>query len=97
MKSSTRIVLAFIIGLFLGVVIPIINGMGLLLALQSGFIFAILVAIIVSMLSWGIDIAMSKGYPDWAGFFLVFFLNIFGLLLLAILPNKAKLLTGLSK
>ena len=89
MKSGIRIVLAFIIGLLVGSVISFLNGRGLLLSIKAGFSFAVFVAFVVSMLSWGIDIAVKKGYPDWVGFFLVLVLNILGLLILAILPNKA--------
>jgi hypothetical protein len=89
MKSSTRIFIALIVSFVLGFAISLLNGQSLVSALQSGFFFAVLVAVIVAMLSWGIDIAVKKGYPDWAGFFLVLILNVFGLLLLAILPNRS--------
>jgi hypothetical protein len=56
--------------------------------LQAGFIFAVLVGIIVAMLSWGIDIAVKKGYPAWVGLFLVLFLNVFGLVIIAVLPDR---------
>ena len=89
MKASTRIFIAFIVSLILGFSISLLNGHSQVSALQSGCFFAVLVAIIVAMLSWGIDIAAKKGYPDWVGFFVVLILNVFGLLLLAILPNKS--------
>ena len=89
MKASTRIFIAFFVSLILGFSISLLNGRSQAPALQSGFFFAVLVAIIVAMLSWGIDIAVKKGYPDWVGFFVVLILNVFGLLLLAILPNKS--------
>ena len=88
MKSSTRIFIGIIVSFLLGFAISLINGRSLASALQAGFLFAVLVGIIVAMLSWGIDIAVKKGYPDWVGFFLVFFLNVVGLLILAVLPNK---------
>lgn len=88
MKSSARIVLAFILGFLLGFVISLSNRRDLALSFQSGFIFAVIVAFVVAMLSWGIDIAVRKGYPAWAGFLLVLILNVLGLLLLVILPDK---------
>ncbi len=88
MTSSTRIFLAFVISFPLSVVISLSNRQGLVLSLQSGFVFSIIVTFIVSILSWGIDIAVKKGYPRWAGFLLVLIFNVFGLVLLAILPNK---------
>ena len=88
MKSSTRILLALIISFLLSVFISFSNGRDLLLSLQSGFIFAIIVATIVAMLSWGMDIAVEKGYSGWVDFLLVLILNVLGLVLLAVVPNK---------
>jgi len=89
MKSSTRIFIGFIVSFLLGFAISLLNGRTLVSALQASFLFAVLVGIIVAMLSWGIDIAVKKGYPAWLGFFLVLFLNVFGLLILVVLPNRA--------
>ena len=89
MKSSTRIFTGFILSFLLGFAISLLNGRGLASAFQAGFFFAVLVGVIVAMLSWSIDIAVKKGYPAWVGFFLVLFLNVFGLLILAVLPNRA--------
>jgi len=89
MKSNTRIFIGFIIGFLLGFAISLLNGRTLASALQAGFLFAVLVGIIVALLSWGIDIAVKKGYPAWVGFSLVLFLNVFGLVILAVLPDKA--------
>ena len=88
MKSSNRIVLAFIIGFLAGVFISLSNGRDLLSSLLSGFIIAIITVAIVILLSWGIDIAVKKGYPGWLGFVLVLIFNVFGLMLLAVLRNK---------
>jgi hypothetical protein len=88
MTSSKRIFLAFVISFPLSVVISLVNEQGLVLSLQSGFVFSIIVTFIVSILSWGIDIAVKKGYPKWAGFLFVLIFNVFGLAFLAILPNK---------
>jgi len=89
MKSSTRIFIGFMVSFLLGFAISLLNGQSMASALQAGFFFAVLVGIIVAMLSWGIDIAVKKGYPAWLGFFLVLFLNVFGLLILAVLPDRA--------
>jgi hypothetical protein len=88
MKTSTRIVLAFLISFLLGVIFPLFKGQDLLSSLQSGSIFALIVVTIVAILSCGIDIAVKKGYPSWVGFLLVLILNILGLAILAILPSK---------
>jgi len=97
MKSSIRIILSFVISFILGVVISLSNGRDLLSSLQSAFIFAIIVATIIAMLSWGIDIAVKKGYSDWVGFLLVLILNILGLVILAVLPNKTTGINHVSK
>jgi len=89
MKSSTRIFIGFMVSFLLVFAISLLNGQSMASALQAGFFFAVLVGIIVAMLSWGIDIAVKKGYPAWLGFFLVLFLNVFGLLILAVLPDRA--------
>jgi hypothetical protein len=88
MKSNTRIVLAFVISFILTVVLAYLNGRGLLTALQSGFGFAILTTFLVAILSWGIDLAERKGFPGWAGFLLALIFNVFGLLILIILPGR---------
>ena len=97
MKSSMRIMFSFIISFILGVVISLSNGQDLLSSLQSAFIFAIIVATLVAMLSWGIDIAVKKGYSNWGGFLLVLILNILGLVILAVLPNKTTVINQVSK
>jgi hypothetical protein len=92
-----RIMLSFIISFILGVVISLSNGRDLLSSLQSAFIFAIIAATIIAMLSWGIDIAVKKGYSNWVGFLLVLILNILGLAILAVLPNKTTGINHVSK
>jgi hypothetical protein len=97
MKSSIRIILSFIISFILGVVISLSNGRDLLSSLQSAFIFAIIAATIVAMLSWGIGIAVKKGYSNWVGFLLVLILNILGLAILVVLPKKTTVIDQVSK
>jgi hypothetical protein len=91
MKSNTRIVMAFVISFTLTVVLACVNGQTLLAALQSAFGFAILTTFLVTMLSWGIELAERKGFPGWAGFLLVLIFNVFGLLILIILPARTAL------
>ena len=97
MKSSVRIVLAFIISFLPSTFISLLNGRDLFLSFQYGFIFAVLVTVMVAILSWGIDFAVAKGYPGWSGFLLVLILNVFGLFLLAVIPNKPAATNNVSK
>ena len=88
MKTNTRIILALIISFLAGFILALLNGRSLLLSLQSALFFTIIVTTIVAILSWGMDIAVKKGYPAWVGFLLALFLNVFGLAILAVLPTK---------
>ncbi len=88
MDSKTRIVLAFVLGYCISLIVSILNGRAFFLALQSSLAFAVIVTVIVALLSWGMEIAAHKGYSEWLGFWLVLILNVFGLLLLVILPQK---------
>ena len=87
-KSTIRTVLAFVISFFIAVFYSSSNGRDIPLSIQSGFVLAIITTTIVAILSWGIEIAVRKGYPSWLGFLLALILNVFGLVVLAILPNK---------
>jgi hypothetical protein len=87
MNSWIRIGLALVLGFLIGMGIPLANGQDLLFALRAGLQFALLIGVIVAILSWGVDIAVEKGYPSWLGFLLVLCLNILGLILLVILPS----------
>lgn len=89
MNSTIRILLALALGFVSGFVIPLGNGQDLLWALQSGLGFALLIGCIVAILSWGMDIAIEKGYPGWMGFLLALVFNVVGLLLLVLLPGRA--------
>jgi uncharacterized membrane protein len=90
MKSWILILLALVLGFFVGMGVSLANGKDLLFALQRGVIFALLVGVIVAILSWGVDTADEKGYPSWLGFLLVFCFNIFGLIILALLPSHTR-------
>ena len=87
-KSIIRIVLAFVISFLVAVFFSYSNGRDLPISLQMGFFLAIVTATLVAILSWGIEIAVMKGYPGWWGFLLALIFNIFGIVVLAILPNK---------
>jgi len=88
MKTNTRIVLALVISFLAGFILALLNGRSLFLSLQSALFFTIIVTTIVAILSWGMDIAVKKGYPAWVGVLLALFLNVFGLAILAVLPTK---------
>ena len=88
MKSKTRIFLALVISFLAGFVLALLNGRDLLASLQSAMFFAIIATAIVAILTWGMDIAVKKGYPAWVGFLLALFLNVIGLAILAVLPTK---------
>ena len=91
MTTNKRIMAALIISFLTAIVFSMFNGRDFPSAIQAGFIFAPTVAIVVAILSWGMDIALKKGCPDWMCFLLVLILNVFGLLILAVLPDKAPL------
>jgi len=86
MNTWTRTGLALVLGLCIGTFTSFVNGRDFVSALQTGFGFALLVGFIVALLSCGMDIALEKGYPGWLGFLLVLCLNIFGLVIIALLP-----------
>lgn len=88
MNSWIRIGLALVLGLLIGAVTSFVNGRDPVSAMQTGLGFALLVAVVVAILSWGMDMALEKGYPGWLGFLLALFLNIAGLVILALLPSR---------
>ena len=50
--------------------------------------FGILVAAIVALLAWASETAEQKGYPSWLGFWLVAILNILGMFIVWLLPDR---------
>src|SRR5262245_21863530 len=86
MNTWTRTALALVLGLPIGTFVSFVNGRDFISALQAGFGFALIVGFIIAFLSWGMEIALDKGYPGWLGFLLVLCLNIFGLIILVLLP-----------
>jgi len=91
MNSWIRIGLALVLGFLLGVGVSLINGQGLFITLKAGFFLALLSGVIVAILSWGVDMAVEKGYPGWAGFLLSLCLNIVGLIILVLLPARTQI------
>ena len=89
MNSGIRIVLSLCLAFVIAVPVSLLNGRDWVSALQAGLGFAVLVGTIVAILSWGMDIAIEKGYPAWFGFILALILNVFGLIILALLPTHA--------
>ena len=87
MNSGIRIVLGLCLAFVVAVPISLSNGRDWVSALQAGVGFALLVGTIVAIQSWGMDIAVEKGYPGWFGFCLALLLNVFGLVILALLPT----------
>lgn len=88
MNSWIRIGLAGVLSFLLSLGVALANGQNLLAALQAGLVIALLTGAIVAILSWGMDMAVAKGYPGWLGFLLALCLNILGLIVLALLPDR---------
>jgi hypothetical protein len=84
--------LAIFLGYTIALVISLLNGRTLIQALYAAAVFAAVTGIIVGVLSWAVEYAMRRGYPGWLGFILVFFLNILGIIILFLLPNRQQTL-----
>jgi hypothetical protein len=89
MSLKRRIGLAFTLGLFIGINIAMSNGANLQTAITEGLIFSLIISAVVALISWGLKLTTEKGYPVWVGFVLVLFLNIIGILILLLLPNRS--------
>jgi hypothetical protein len=88
MKSGTRIGLAFVLGSLTGLLFSLSNGHDFLSALQPAFFFGILTMSLVTLLTQGMALARRKGYAEWVGFVPVLVLNVFGLIVLMLLPKR---------
>lgn len=86
-RSSTRIAVAALGGMILGVVVSLINGRDSVAALIGGVQFSILLALIVAIIDWAVGISTRKGYGPWLGVVLVVFLNVLGAVILLILTD----------
>jgi len=65
------------------------SGVALAAAAFSSVLFAIVaLAIGVAVLYWGYWIAKQRGYSAWLGLALAFFLGLFGIIILYVLPTK---------
>jgi drug/metabolite transporter (DMT)-like permease len=88
LSTKQRTLISLALGIIAGFVFSLINGRDVPTSLLSALIFGILVAAIVAVLSWAMEYAQRKGYPGWMGFLLVLFLNIVGVLILWLLPER---------
>ncbi|MEJ2709962.1 MAG: hypothetical protein P8074_20290 [Anaerolineales bacterium] len=89
MNSTTRrTIISLILGFSIGFLFSIRNGRDIQTSLLSALVFSLLVAVIVAVLSWSIEYAERKGYPGWLGFVLVLCLNVIGVLILFLLPER---------
>lgn len=86
---TERILLAVLASLVVGLVISLINGMDILSAIKGALIFSVFTGAVVAVLSWAVDYAREKGYSTWLAIFLVLFLNVFGILILLLLPDRS--------
>jgi SNF family Na+-dependent transporter len=86
--KTERTILTVLITFVVGLVIALNNGLGLFSAVRGAFIISVLTGAIVAVLAWGVDIAKQKGYSGTLGFISILLLNVFGILLLLLLPPK---------
>lgn len=89
-SSSTRILIAALLGLFSGFIVSLVNGKDLFPAFISGIQFSIIVVLVVIVLSWASGVSEKKGYDQWVGILLVLIFNIFGIIILGCLPTKKR-------
>jgi multisubunit Na+/H+ antiporter MnhB subunit len=90
MQTKTRIIFALLIGFVTGLAVSYTNKPDLISSLQAGVFLALITGVAVAMLSWGMDTAEKKGYPGWLGFMLVLVLNVFGVMIVDLLPVRSK-------
>ena len=90
MGTLKRIGIASAVALLIGANISLSNGNPLTTAIRDGLLFSIVVAYIVAIIAWGLKLSAAKGYPVWAGFGLALFLNIIGIAVLWLLPDRKK-------
>jgi uncharacterized membrane protein len=76
-----------------GMIVCMFNQLRLGDAMLRSLSFGILVAVIVSILAWASEAAEQKGYPSWLGFWLAVILNVFGILIIWLLPDQDNKLT----
>lgn len=86
--TRRRTLISLVLGLTIGFLVSILNGRDVQTSLLSALVYGLLIAVIVAVLSWSVEYAQRKGYPGWVGFLLVLFLNVVGLLILFLLPER---------
>lgn len=87
-RREKRIVVLTFLVLLAAFVITLANRQNVALALQNAFVFAGVVGLLMVLLHIGASIAERKSYPTWLGVVLTLFLNIIGLMILLVLPDR---------
>lgn len=86
--TARRTLISLILGFSIAFLFSIRNGREFPTALLSALVFGLLTAVTVAVLSWSIEYAERKGYPGWLGFLLVLCLNLVGVVILFLLPER---------
>lgn len=87
-SRPAKTLLAFLLGWTSGMIACLVNQLPLGDVLLRSLSFGILVAAIVALLAWASETAEQKGYPSWLGFWLVAILNILGMFIVWLLPDR---------
>lgn len=83
-----RVLTAVLVGFVFGFVVALANGQDLLVSLYGGLVLTAVAGILAAPLVWAAEIAEKKSYGVWFGVLMVLLLNVLGLLLLLVLPQK---------
>lgn len=87
-SRPAKTLFAFLLGWASGTIACLVNQIPLGNALLRALGFGVLVATIVAVLAWVSETAKQKGYPSWLGFWLVAILNILGIIIIMLLPER---------
>ena len=87
-SRPTKTLLALMMGFASGMIACLVNQLPLWDTLLRSLGFGVLVAAIVAVLAWASETAEQKGYPTWLGFWLVAILNILGIFIVWLLPQR---------
>ncbi|MFU8773325.1 MAG: hypothetical protein ACNA8H_13015 [Anaerolineales bacterium] len=88
MTSRQRTLAGVALGFIIAFVVSLLTGQNFIQSIYSAIFIAVIVGVLVAVLSWAIEYAQKKGYPGWLGFVLVLMLNILGVFILIILPDR---------